>query len=836
VPWPQRLIRVVFQMNSLWQDIRFGLRMLAKNPGFTAIAVLTLALGIGANTAIFSVVNAVLLRRLPFAHSERLVSIFEKLPGFTERLPMNAPDFRAFSERQRSFETLAIYRNQHFDLSGEGEPERVEGARASATLFPLLGIEPMLGRTFTPDEDQPGRNVVILSSGLWKRRYGADRNILGHSVSLDRVPYTVIGVMPADFQFPLRGERSNADPADLWVPMAFTPYEMENWGGMYNHSVLARLKPGITVMQAQSDATSTILEVEKLHPPESAKLLFGKHLGALVIPFSEAITGNVRTPLLVLLVAVGVVLLIACANVANLLLARATSRQKEVAVRAAIGAGRWRLVRQMLSESLLLGLLSGAGALMIGYWGIGLLLSLAPPGLPRMREIQMDGRVLFFALLVSIATAVVFGIIPALEATHVDPHEALKEGGRGAGSSRGRRRIQSSLIISQMALAIMLLISAGLLVRSFARLLQTDPGIRPEHVLTMTVPLPLHAYSRASDIRNFFEELQRRATSLPGVTSVGLSTDLPLNVQERDSVTIEGRDVSEINRPDLSQSWIMGDYFGAMGIALKRGRMFRPDERLGKPDVVIVSETAARLYWPNQDPIGKRMKFFPLRWRTVIGVAGDVKDTGMQNPAGPHTYTPYLQEADEEFELPILDELRTLHLAVRTSADPAAITSAVRGTIASLDPQLAVDDVKTMEASIHESLAPQRFNLFLLGLFAALAVFLAAVGVYGVLSYSVTQRTQEIGVRMALGAQRSSLLVMTIREGMRLTIAGGVIGLVGALLLTRLMASLLYGVTAHDPVTFAGVTALMYLVSLAACYIPARRATKVDPIVALRYE
>ena len=810
--------------------------MLAKSPGFTAIALATLALGIGANTAIFSVVNAVLLRPLPFAESQRLVTISEKLPAFTEDMPMNAPDYRAFSERQQSFDTLAIYSDKHLDLSGSGDPERIEGARASASLFPLLGVQPLVGRTFTQDEDQPGHNVLLLSYGLWKRRFAGDPDVVGRTVSVDRLPYTVIGVMPASFQFPLKGDRWSGEPADAWVPMAFTPYELQAWGNMYNHRVLARLKPGITLAQAQSDASTTMTEVEKLYPAALASYFQGQHVGTAIQPYSQVITGNIRTPLLVLLVAVGVVLLIACANVANLLLARATRRQREVAVRAALGASRGRLVRQMLSESLLLGIVSGGAALFVGYWGVGALLSIAPADLPRMQEVQMDGRVLIFAFLLSIVTTVVFGIIPALQATHVDPHDSLKEGGRGAGASRGRRRVQNGLIVSQMALAIMLLISAGLLVRSFVSLLKTDPGFRQEHVLTMTVPLPLRAYSRGSDVRNFYEELLRRTSALPGASTVGFSTDLPLDAQERDGVEVEGVDAAKNGLPEVTQSWVMGDYFGAMGISLKRGRMFAGEERTGKPGVVIISETAAQTYWPGRDPIGKRMKFAGDTWSTVIGVAGDVKDAAMQNPAGPHTYTPYLQVADDTLVMPTWDELRTLHVAVRTQADPSALASAVRGTIASLDPQIAVADVKTMAASVQQSIAPQRFNLLLLGLFAALAVFLAVVGVYGVLSYAVTQRTREIGVRVALGAQRGNILAMTICEGMQFTFAGAAIGLVGAWLLTRLMSGLLYGVTARDPLTFVGVIAVMSLVSLAACYLPARRATQVDPLVALRYE
>jgi len=823
-------------MNSLWQDIRYGLRILAKNPGFAVIAMLTLALGIGANTAIFSVVNSVLLRPLPFSHSDRIVALGETLPGFSLAMPMNAPDYRALSERQRSFNTLAIYGNKHFDLSGDGRPERVEGARISSSLLPLLGVEPAIGRGFTNEEELAGHNLVILGNGLWKRRFGSDPNIVGRTVSLDRVPYTVVGVMPAGFQFPLKGQRWNNQPAELWVPMAFTKAEIEGWGNMYNHSVLALLKPGVTPAQAQGDASAAMAQIEKLYPAEFVSYLNGRHIGVAVTPLDIAVTGDVRAPLLVLLVAVGVVLLIACANVANLLLARAARLQREVAVRVALGAGRWRLIRQLLSESLLLGVASGAAALAVGYWGIGALRTLAPADLPRVDEIQMDGRVWAFAMVLSVVTSVLFGIIPALQAAHVDPQESLKEGGRGMGPGRGPRRVQGALIVSQMALAIVLLISAGLLVRSFARLLDQDPGFQQQRVLAMTVPVPLSAYPTGPRIRGFFEELLNRTSSLPGVNAVGLSTDLPLDAQERDAILVEGRDPNAGSLPNIAQSWIMGDYFGAMGITLKRGRMFTPEERVGKPKVCIISENAARMFWPNQDPLGKRLQFAGPDWRTVIGVASDVKDSSMQAEAAPHTYTPYLQEADDVISSPNFDELRTLHLAVRTPSDPTAISTSLRETVASFDSQIAVADLKTMEAAMDESLAPQRFNLFLLGLFAVLAVFLAAVGVYGLLSYSVTQRTREIGIKIALGAQRGKLLGNLMREGMSLTLIGAVIGAAAAFLLTRLMASLLYGVTARDPLTFAAVLVLMGLVSFAACYIPARRATRIDPLVALRHE
>jgi predicted permease len=824
-------------MGGFKQDLAYAIRVLFKSWTVTLIAVATLALGIGANTAIFSVVNSVLLRPLPFQNSDRIVYILEKLPGFSTNIPMNAPDFNAFRERQQTLEQMGIYSNKHFDLSGTGTPERVMGARASASIFPLLGISPLLGRTYTEDEDQPGHAVVVLSYGLWQRAYGADSTILGRAIQLNRQPYTVIGVMPKTFQFPLRGESWSNTPADLWVPMAFTADERQGWGNMYNHNVVARLKPGVTIAQAQGDALRAIAQVEALYPADMLAFFKGTHVGAVVTPYSQVVTGDVRLPLLLLLVAVGFVLLIACANVANLLLARSTARQKEIAVRAAMGADRWRLARQMITESTVLGLLSGLAAILIGSWGMELILSLAPASLPRMQEVRIDWRVFLFALALSLATAIIIGITPAIEATRIDPLESLKEGGRGGGPSRGRRKLQSLLIVSQTALAVILLIGAGLLTRSFTMLLKTDPGFQPQRVVTATIALPLRAYSKASSIRNFWKELLASSENLPGVGAAGFSTDLPLDADERDAVTIEGYEGSRNSLPNITQSWILGDYFGAMGITLKRGRYFTPaEEASGAPSVVVVSEAAARAYWPGEDPIGKRMRYAGNSWRTVIGIVGDVKDDSLQAPAAPHAYTPYLEEADSLLETPDFDELRTLHLAVRTSVDPALVFTSVRSSVAAIDPQIAVDDLKTMDSAIDKSLAPQRFNLALVALFAALAIFLAAVGVYGVLSYSISQRTREIGVRIALGAQRGRVLRMAVGEGMKLAILGTAFGMAGGFVLTRLMSSLLFGITARDPLTFVAVGVVVAIVSFAACYIPARRAMRVDPIVALRYE
>ena len=602
----------------------------------------------------------------------------------------------------------------------------------------------------------------------------------------------------------------------------------------YNHTALGRMKPGVTLTNAQNDASRVIAEIERLYPTKLVAFFNGQHLDAKVVPYGREIAASVRTSLLVLLVAVALVLLIACANVANLMLTRALGRQKEMAIRTALGAARSRLLQQMLLESVLLGIAAGTVGLFLGYAGIRLLISLSPTEVPRIQGIEINGPVLMFTFGLSLLTVVFFGLRPAIVASGTHPNQDLKEFGRGMTRGRTNRSMWSTLIVSQTALAVILLTGGGLLLRSFANLLEADSGFRPRHVLAMTIPIPLRAYSHAHDVRSFYEELLRRTAALLGVNSAGASTDLPLMASSYDAVVqIEGRELSSPIR--TAHSWILGDYFATMGITLKRGRMFTPEDRLGAPEVVIISEAAARAYLSDEDPIGKRI-FFGGTWHTIIGIASDVKDSAIEKPALPHTYTPYLAMSDGALEDPNFDGLRALHLVVRTRSDPSNVISAVRREIGSVDSQLAASDVETMDDKIQESLAPRRFNLILVGLFAALAVLLASVGVYGVLSQSVAQRKHELGVRMALGAQGKDVVRMTVSEGMKLAFFGAAIGSLAAFALMRLMASLLYGVSAHDPITFIGVVIAMCAVAFLACYIPARRAARVDPMTALRYE
>ena len=805
--------------------------MLTKNPGFTAVALLTLALGIGANTAIFSVVNSILLRPLPFKDPSKLVLLQERLPPIvTQAMPVSAPDVLDFRKQNQVFEDLAAVQNVTFSLSGGGAPERVRAARMSAQMFPLLGHSPMLGRSYTEDEDKAGDHVVVLSHGLWQRRFGSDPQIVGRSLMLDRQAYAVVGVMPPRFEFPPQGLPSMEGPADLWVPMAFTKQDLENRGDNFNYDVVALLRPGITVAAAEANANVVAQDIQKQSYPATALHV---ELAATVTPLHEKIVGGSRTLLLLLLGAVGFLLLIACANVGNLMLSRAAGRQKEMAIRLTLGSGRLRLVRQLLVESVLVSLVGGVLGIIVAVWGTSLLVAAAPADLPLASGISADGRVLAFAVLVSIATGLLFGLAPALTAARSDVNDTLKEGTRGSTADGSHARIRAAFVVSQVAMALVLVIGAGLLIRSFVRVRESDPGFRPVNVLTVEVTLPSAQYN-SEQVNTFFEKVLSKASSLPGVQSAGAASDLPLEGGWTKLFNTEEHiKAGTADTPPSSHTIMIGNYLQAVGVPLKRGRYFTPEEEQGNANVLIVSEGLARREFANEDPLGKRVRWgapdSDSPWMTIVGIVGDVKQGAPDQPTKAHTYEPFLQACRPY-------PCNGLNLAVRAQMDPEQLTAAVRTAVQSVDSEEPIAHVRTMEQVMGESLAPRRFNLFLLTAFAAAALLLAALGIYGVLASVVAQQTHEIGVRMALGAQQRDVLNLVVGHGVKLAVLGLAIGLAGALALTRLMASLLYDVAPSDPITYTGVAVLLGMVALLACYLPARRAMRVDPMVALRYE
>ena len=825
------------RLETCGQDIRYALRMLRKNPGFTIIAVLTLALGIGANASLFSVVNTVLLQPLPFKNPSRLMMLYEGLPQVgSPKIPFSTPDFTLVQRGQKSFESVGAIQDKEFELSGHSEPDRITGARVSASIFPMLGVAPVLGRFFRPDEDAPGQNVAVLSYGLWQRRYGGRPGIVGETIDLDRQPYTVIGVMPRHFVLPLPGPRANFLPAALWVPMAFTHAELQGWGLRYDLSVLARLRPGVTLRQARSEGEALGAAIEAQYPQDILKDFYGARLGVPVFPWREEVTGPVRPLLLVLMAAVGLVLLIACANVATLLVSRAAARQREIAVRRALGATRSRLLRQLLTESLLLSMLGGGLGLLLAFWGKNMLLALPPSDIRLPQNVGFSGGVLLFVFGISCLTALLFGLAPAWHTAGSEFQQGLQEGGRSRTAGRSHHRLQNAFVAVEFGLSLVLLIGAGLLIRSFARLLHTDLGFEPDHVLTMEVPLPVQAYPRAQQIRNLYQWLADAVPNLPGVKTAGVADDLPLQAAVFHTLELEGR--PQVGKPPaVAETWTLGSYFQTMRIPLLSGRLFNREDGPDSPPVVIISQGMAEEYWPGQDPIGKRLRHEENQpWMTVVGVVGDVNDGPLNQPRQPHIYTPFLQLSDALTVENVIGVARSMNLAVRTAGDPAALVSAVVAQIHSLDPTLAVANITTMPQVISSSLAGPRFNASLLSLFAGFALFLSAIGIYGVLAYAVTQQRHEIGIRMALGAQPRHVLRFVLAWGTRLACLGAALGIIASLALTRLMKGLLYGVGATDPLTFAGVTLVLLLVALLASYVPARRATKVDPMIALRCE
>ena len=824
---------------TLLQDLRYAFRMLRKSPGFTAVAVLTLALGIGANTAIFSIVDAVLLRALPFKEPSRLVMLHEGIPklGYP-KMDFAVPDLNVFLRAQNSFSAVGVYEGEHLDVTGHGEPERIPAARLSASLFPTLGVEPILGRNFSADEDAPGHPVAILSYSLWQRQFGGTSDIIGRSITLDRHPYEIVGVMPRDFAFPLPSAEFNSTPADVWVPMAYTPDELKDWGGAYIFGAIGRLKPGVTIAQSRAEAVSIARRIIDSYPAAIAGFARKGGLNVMIVPLQQDVVGSVRSLLLVLMAAVSFVLLIACANIATLLLSRAASRSEEIGVRTALGATRLRLLRQFFTESLVLSLVGGALGLFLASWVRDVILTLVPPSILLPHQVPLSKPVLAFALGASILCAFLFGLAPAFQVSFFSLQHSLREGGGAAKTSRRRFRLQGLFVTAEFALALVLLIASGLLIRSFAKLLETNPGFRPEHVLTMSIPLPRTVYTHSADVQNFYLQLLDKASNLPGVQSVAISNVLPLHGCEAVSFAPEGQVTDQALAPQvICQTWVMGQYLQAMRIPLLKGRWFTPEDRFDTQQVAVVSEFTAKKFWPGQEPLGKRLRWgLKGPWQVVVGVVGNVKEEGLNIPFTPQVYRPYLQMDSGFLEQDPFGDGHARNLDVRTAADPASLTSAVVAQIHSLDSQLAVANISTMTQVIASSVAAPKFNTLLLGTFAGLALFLAAIGVYGVLAYSVAQQTHDIGIRIALGAQSRDVLGMILKQGARVTIVGILIGLLASFAVTRLLSAFLYGVTATDPVTFAVVTTLLLAVALSACYIPSRRAMKVDPMTALRHE
>ena len=816
-------------MNTLLQDIRFGIRMLLKSPSISIVATIALALGIGANTAIFSVVNAVLLRPLPFPDPDSLVAVFETVPqrGML-RGSHSYPNFFDVRSQNTTFERLASYHGSNFIMTGRGEPARLQGEVVTADLFPLLGVAPMLGRTFHADEDKPSdARVVVISHSLFRKHFGEDPSILNQVITLDGRGYTVVGVMPPGFEFPIQNE-----PVDLWTTIALDAAgssPVTNQRGAHFLRVIGRLKPGVSPEQAQAELTAIGSRLAQQYPDENTNRSL-RHESAL-----HALVGEIRPMLLILLGAVACVLLIACANVANLLLARATSRHKEMAIRAALGASRMRVIRQLLTESVLLSLCGGAVGLLLAVWWSDLLIALGKDDIPRAVQVGIDLRVLGFTLGVSLLTGLIFGLAPAFHSSKYQLVDSLKEGGRGTGEGARRNKMRSVLVVGELAIAVVLLVCAGLLLQSLWRLRGVNSGLRPENILTFNVGLPEVEYKYDRQTQ-FFIDLKSKLEATPGVQSASTIFPLPLS-GDRFSISfeIEGRPMEPKDHPSADFFTTGVGYFHAMGIPIIKGRDFEDRDKHGSTPVVIITETFARQYFPNEDPIGKRIEpgiatiddadDDASMMREIIGIVGDVRNRNLNTEAKAAYYVPHTQVPFSQ-----------MVAVAKTTSEPRSLIPAVTKLVAGMDQDVPLFDVKTMEEYLSASVAAPRFSSTLLSIFAAVALVLTVVGLYGVMSYSVAQRTNEIGIRLALGAQSRDVLLMIVKQGGLLIAIGLAIGLAGAYAATRLLASLLFGVTAKDPFTFAAVAGVLALVALLACYVPAWRATKVDPMEALRCE
>jgi putative ABC transport system permease protein len=815
-----REVRMGNFIGTTWQDVRYGMRVLVKSPVFTTVGVLSLALGIGANTAIFSVVNGILFRPLPYPESERIVAVWhtppqESFPGL-DRFSVSPANYLDWREQSRSFEQMAAYEYAGFSLSSNGDPVPVTGAAVSSEFFSVLRSQPGHGRAFSPEEEQQGRDqVVILSHGLWQRAFGADPGLVGRTLTLNSRSFTVVGIMPAGFRFP--------QEAELWVPLAWDG-EQRQVRSIHDSLVVARLKPNVSLEQAQSEMSTISSRLEQQYPEDN------KGWGARVIPLQEDLVGDVRPALLVLFSVVGCVLLIACANVANLMLARGANRQKEIALRIALGATRGRVVRQLLTESILLAFVGGVLGLLLAGWGGEVLVRLSADSLPNPGDLGADVWVLGFTMLISLAAGVVAGIAPAMQFTKTEMSETLKQGTGRSGGGSVKQRTRKALVVFEVAVSLILLVVAGLMLRSFWKLQHVDLGFDTSNTLTMTVHLPPARYAEPHQQLAFLDRVLEQIGSQPGVVSAGATTTVPLaGSGSKQPLTVEGQPAVAVAEQPLAQTrYVTTDYFRAMGIPLRQGRFFGEQDRENGAQVVIISEAMARQFWPGQDPIGKRLTpSFHLQQgpREVVGVVGDVKSSVLDSAAAATMYLPYRQ-APRPYMV----------FVARTASDPQNFIQPITKAVYAVDREQALTNVRTMEQVMTESLSGRRFNMTLLMAFAALALVLAAVGVYGVMNYSVALRKRELGIRMALGAKTVDVLRLILGQGLSLTLIGVGAGLLGAYALTRLMASLLYGVAATDLLTFATVSGLLIAVGLLASYLPARRATKVDPMIALRSE
>jgi len=823
-------------MNSWSQDIRFAIRSLAKHPWFTLAAVLSLAIGIGANTSIFSVANALLFRPLPYDDPERLVILWNRSPGLGITQDWFSPaQYFDIKTGHHGFEQVAIAIGGNYNLTGRGDPERVGAVRVSSNLLPMLGAHPELGRLLTPDEDLPGHlSTAVLTDGMWARRFGRDQHVVGTSIIINGQTYEIVGVLPQNFSLPQEVVPllDGTQQADLFLPLPLSPTAASQVRDHEDYNIIGKLRPGVSLQQAQAEMDTITARLRRDFPenyPPNGGLTFS------IVPLLEQVVGNVRRSLWVLLGAVGFVLLIACANVASLMLSRALARQQEIAVRTALGASHWHIVRQLLTESVLISLAGGAVGILLCLVSVRWMHILGTKSIPRLQDVGIDGRVLLFTLLLSVFSGILFGMVPALRVARLDLNSTLKDASRGSagtsavwGHSNNLRRL---LVVSEVALSVVLLIGAGLLIRSFARLQGVSPGFDPRGVLTFDLTMTGQRYNDKQAVLNTYRQIWERLERTPAGIAAGGVTSLPLSESFAwTPITVEGR----VPLPgekflNADERIVGGHYFEAMGIPLRRGRLFHEQDDMTKPIVVVVDEYMASQLWPGQDPIGKRIHIVELPskdpWQTVVGVVGRVKQDSLDSDPRIAFYLAHTQFPS-----------RAMTVAFRTRTNSASALSAIKGELKDLDPDLPMYRVRTMEQQVNESLARRRFSMLLLGFFASIALALAAIGIYGVTAYLVNQGTRELGIRIALGASHSNILSLVLRQGMVLAVSGVMLGLLAAFLLTRLMRSLLFGVRATDPITFAGISLLLAMIALLACYIPAQRAARIDPLISLRCE